>query len=774
MLSLKHISKKYGDSLVLNNISIDFRNKELVAILGESGSGKSTLLNIIGGLDKYDSGNLLIEGISTKKYKSKDWDNYREQKLGFVFQSYHLIEHLSVRENVNSSLLFRKKENNKESLAVIDKVGLSNLVKRNVKDLSGGEKQRVAIARALVKNPEILLCDEPTGALDSKNGMEIMKILKEVSKSKLVIMVTHSEELALQYADRIVRIKDGQIVCDSDEYKAITLDNKKNIYKKKRLKIIEAIRLSYNNLKLRKRRTLLVSIAGSIGIIGIALIISLANGVEGYIKGEEEKTLASYPITINKTSYDYKDIYLNNNKGEECPIGQICSSDDISNSDELIDAMALKENDLIGFKKYLDNNKDINKLCFINYLYNIDLNVYSDKGNIVNPSNINITNSNLLREDNDSLLKEMPDKGIVRDNRYELLSGEYPKSYNEIVLVVDGNNSINLSTLYKLDIKDKDEYYDLINKVKNKEKISIDNVNLDYNNLLNKKYKLVLNAAYYKKENDKYSVRKDINNLLKESEELSIVGIVKEKDGEGNYIGYTKSLLEYVVNKNKNSSIYQDQINNKEINVISGEKINNDEEYEAVLKKIGVIDLNNPDSIVIYSNNKKEVEKLIEKYNPDNNEKIYYVDMMSVLLDTLNTIIKIVTYVLTSLVAISLIVSSIMIAIITYISVLERSKEIGILKTMGASNKDIQRLFKMETMIEGLLAGLIGVIIANLLTYPMNKIISKLIKIESIVKFDWKWALLLIVVSVLLTVIAGLIPARKAAKLSVVDALRSE
>ena len=342
MISLRNISKKYGNNIALDNISLDFREREFVAILGESGSGKSTLLNIIGGLDRYDSGELFIKGINTVNYKDRDWDNYREKELGFIFQGYNLIEHLNVLENVKSSLLYRKRmDKNRVCLEILEVLGIKRLAKRNVKDLSGGEKQRVAIARALVKDPEVLLCDEPTGALDSKNGMEIMKLLKGVSKNKLVIMVTHSEELAKKYADRIIRIKDGIITYDSNEYTTNVINNKKIKCQKRRLSISEAIKLSYNNLRLRKRRTLWVSIAGSIGIIGIALIISLSNGVKEYINKEEKNTFSYYPIEINKQTINYSNIDSSSADDITCKDGKICTKDDISNSNEVVDTLAI-------------------------------------------------------------------------------------------------------------------------------------------------------------------------------------------------------------------------------------------------------------------------------------------------------------------------------------------------------------------------------------------------------------------------------------------------
>ena len=658
--------------------------------------------------------------------------------------------------------------------SIIKKVGLGKLIRRNVKDLSGGEKQRVAIARALVKDPKILLCDEPTGALDSKNSIEIMNLLKEISKNKLVIMVTHSEDLAKKYADRIIRIKDGKIIMDSKEYNNNYVRNKDNRYKKKRMSLLEATKLSWNNLKLRKGRTLLISIAGSIGIIGIALIISLSSGVERYINKEEEKTVTEYPITINKVSYNYKDIYLNN-KNTKCSREQICSKDDISNSDEVIDAMALKENDLYNLKKYFDSNKEIIKNNYINYLYNLDLNVYSEKGNKVNPSSINFSNNNLLKDNSNNLFEEIPSDNKIRDNRFKLISGRYPNQYNEIVLVVDKDNNLNLSTLYQLDIEDVGNYYQIINSIKKKEKIKIKKIDYDFSSFINKKYKLVLNTSYYKRENGKYIIRNDTDNMIKEAEDITIVGILKDISGEGNFIGYTKELLEFVVEKNKSSSIYKEQVKNKEKNIINGEKIDNNQ-YENLIKTLGVIKFTEPDRIIIYANDKKEIKKIIDKYNSNKSEKdkIYYVDMMSVILETLNTVIDIITYVLTALVAISLVVSSIMIAVITYISVLERNREIGILRTMGASSRDIKRLFKTETMIEGLMAGMIGVVIAKLLTYPINSIIGKIVNVDNIAILEGDWLGLLILISVLLTVMAGVIPAKIAAKRKIVLSLRGD
>lgn len=778
MLSLKHIYKKYGDNEVLKDINIDFREHELVAILGESGSGKSTMLNIIGGLDKYDAGDLLIDGISTKNYKNKDWDLYREQRMGFVFQSYNLIEHLNVVDNVNFALAHRsEKDQENEVIPLLKKLGLLSKLKTNVRNLSGGEKQRVAIARALIKKPGVLLCDEPTGALDSNNSSEIMKLLKEIAKKKLVIVVTHSEELAKEYADRIITIKDGKIIKDNNIYhisKQIRVI-KKNKYKK--LNIIKSLKLSFNNLRCRKGRTMLVSFAGSIGIIGISLIISLSSGVKKYVKSIEDTTIGNYPIKINKTSFDYSGIDLKNDSNIRCSKNKICSRDDISNSDEIVDAIALKENNLKDFKKYLDNNKRINNLGYINYLYDMDLYIYSKDGNQVSPDSLSINNSSFLMEEKNTF-QVLPDNKDVLRNKYELIAGELPNNYNELVLVISNNNELKMSTLYKLDIESKEEYEKFYNDAKENKRVNIEEKNYNYKDLLNIEYKLVLNTSLYLKSNGKWNKNNDLKALIKNGEDLKIVGVLKDKEGLGNYIGYTKALLNYVVVGNRSSNIYKEQSNNREYNVLTSNKINDEVEYNEVMKKLGIIDLDNPSSIEIYtgkSKNKKEIKRIINHYNSDNkNKKIYYVDMMSVLLDTLSSMVNIISLVLLSLVAVSLIVSSIMIAIITYISVVERNKEIGILRALGGSSRDVKNVFLAETMIEGFLAGIIGVLLSIVLLYPMNYFIFKISNIEKIANLPIGGALVLIMFSIILSMLSGFIPASIAAKKEIVLSLRND
>ena len=773
MISLRNISKKYGNNIALDSISLDFREREFVAILGESGSGKSTLLNIIGGLDRYDSGELFIKGINAVNYKDRDWDNYREKKLGFIFQGYNLIEHLNVLENVKSSLLYRKRmDKNRVCLEILEALGIKGLAKRNVKDLSGGEKQRVAIARALVKDPEVLLCDEPTGALDSKNGMEIMKLLKGVSKNKLVIMVTHSEELAKKYADRIIRIKDGIITYDSNEYKTNVINNKKIKSQKRRLSISEAIKLSYNNLRLRKRRTLLVSIAGSIGIIGIALIISLSNGVKEYINKEEKNTFSYYPIEINKQTINYSNIDSSSADDITCKDGKICTKDDISNSNEVVDTLALKNNNLIKLKKYLDDNIDIKKYSNINYNYNLELNIYSTNYNKVNPTSKTFTN-NVLGTNSNTIFRE-----INITNRYDLLAGSYPKKYNDLVLVVDKDNKINMSLLYYLDIEDINELNRQIKQSNNK--LVLDNNSYDYNELLNKEFKLVLNTSFYDKNNSWFKINDEnrIKKIIDDSISIRIVGIIKDGNGDSSYVGYNKDLLNFVVDNNKKSDIYMDQVNNPEIDVLTNRKFENIT-YNDRLLSLGGIDYDNPESIEIYPNSfdaKKEIKRVLKEYNEKqlDKDKISYTDILDVLLETITAIINIISYILIALVAISLIVSSIMIAIVTHISVLERTKEIGILRSIGAAKKDITRLFLGEKLIEGFLAGGIGIVIARLLIIPTNILIEKLVKISNLAHINYRYALSLLLVSIIVTIISGLIPARKAAKISVVDALRNE
>lgn len=748
MISLKNISKNYGNSLILKDISINFRNEEFVAILGKSGSGKSTLLNIIGGLDTVTSGDVLIDGVSVNKYKDKDFDKYRKNRVGFVFQNYNLINHLSIFDNVAIA-----NDNKKAVLEALEKVDLLKYRNKKPQELSGGERQRVAIARAIVKNTDILLLDEPTGALDSKSGIEIMNLIKSISKNKLVIMVTHDRELANKYSNRIINIEDGKIISDSNK----CYDNKyiKKKYKKERMSIKNTFKIILSNMKHKKKRTILVSLASSIGIIGISIILSLTNGVRLYIENEQVNTFANYPIEINKTNLDYSNVVLNNTE-VKCNNKSICSRDDISNSDEVVDRLSLRENNLKEFKKYIDSNNKIYQYSnSIEYKYDIDLQIYSNYRKIDNKIG-----------NNKDIFVELVSNKKIREKKYKIIYGKMADNYNELVLVVDKDNVINMSTLYNLDIENID---DLNNKINNsKYNLKLDSKRYNYKEIVGKEYKLLLNSSYYIKNNnnwiDKSNDKEYVEKLIKEGISLKIVGIVKEVEGANNsYLGYNKELIEYVVDSNKNSLVYKD-FNNT-----------NDER----IKKLGIVDMNDPISINIYPNsynNKYNINKYIDDYNKKVSEKnkISYTDLIGVLLEGINSIVKIISIILIALVAISLIVSSIMVSIITYISVLERTKEIGILRSIGYSRNDIKIIFKLEKMIEGLLAGIIGIVLSRILIVPINMIIDKYVNINNLAVISIKNTLILLLVSIIITIVSGLSPARKASKMLVVEAIKNE
>ena len=772
MLKLKHITKKYNKEIILKEIDVSFPKSGFTSILGPSGSGKTTLLNIIGGLDKYTSGELYINGINTKNYKDKDWDNYRNNKIGFIFQNYNLLEHLNVIENVKIPLSIKNisnKEKNNKAIKYLKQVGLENHFYDRVNTLSGGEKQRVSIARSLISNPSILLCDEPTGALDTQNSIAIMNILKDISKDKLVIMVTHNEELANIYSDRIITIKDGIINSDSNPYKGKNINNNKN-KKNKKMSVKTCINISFNNLLTKKKRTILTSLAASIGIIGISLILSLSNGVKEYISKEQRNTFNSYPIEIKEEELKYSGIENSNTKEITCNKNMICTKDDISNSNEVIDSLALKKNNLSKFKQFLDNNNEIKKYSNINYNYDLELNIYSLKYNKVNPTNKTFTN-NILGITDNTIFKK-----INMNNDYKLIKGKYPKKYNELLLIVDKDNKINMSLLYNLDIESLEELNKKINNSNNK--LSLKNKNYSYNDFLNKKFKLVLNTDYYKKNNTWYKItnKDEINTIIDKSITLSIVGIAKENNNNS-YVGYSNLLIDYLLKKNKESNIYKEQLNKPNLDILTNKKFDNIT-YEDRLKTLGIIDYNKPTSIEIYPNSfesKIEIEKLIRKYNHSQKakDKITYTDILGVLLETITSIINIISYILIALVAISLIVSSIMIAIITHISVLERTKEIGILRAIGVSKKDITRLFLSEKLLEGILASIISISISRLLIIPANILIEKLTKITNLVSMNYKNTIILLLVSISITMISGLRPAKKASKIEIIEALRN-
>lgn len=819
MLELKKIYKEYitGDfkQIALDKVNLNFRKNEFVSILGPSGSGKTTLLNIIGGLDNYTSGDLIINEVSTKDFKDNDWDIYRNHRVGFIFQNYNLIGHQSILSNVELALTLSgvgKSERRKKAILALKKVGLEKHINKNPNQLSGGQMQRVAIARALVNDPDILLADEPTGALDSTTSQQIMKLLKEVAKDKLVIMVTHNPELARAYSTRIIELRDGSIISDSNPYVGkvnIVEDEiiRKNKTKKTHMSFKTALGLSFNNLKTKKGRTILTAFAGSIGIIGIALILSLSNGVNKYIERVEAETLSSYPLTIMEESADLTEVMgiLASGKDKE-----INHDKDKIYSNTIMNKMfnsfvtKVSKNDLKTFKKYLDNNDEIGKYVNeIKYSYNIDLNIFNTyNGELVkvNPSNLmsdlGMINSNEMSSmyssfgmgSNDVFVELMDNKENVL-SQYDLIYGSYPKKYDEVVLIVNSNNEISDYTLYALGLKEQKMLKEMMYNVMKGEEVDDTNLEFSYEDICNIEFKLMINTDLFTKEGNRYVDRSNdlnyVNSILDKSVPLKVVGILRGNDGSVSYVsktggvGYTSKLTEYVINNVKNSSIVHEQENNKEVNIFTGSSFELGESYEDNLRKLGVTSVDNPSSISIYSKDfeaKENVVRIIDEYNKEalEQEKITYTDTIGLLINNVTTIVNIISYVLIAFVSISLVVSSIMIGIITYISVLERTKEIGILRSIGASKKDIARVFNAETFIIGLFAGCMGIIITLILNIPINVIINNLSGISGITKLPLVGSIILIIISVLLTMLGGLIPSKIASNKEPVLALRTE
>ena len=789
MLELKNIKKSYNiggkSQEVLKGINIKFRRNEFTSILGSSGSGKTTLLNIIGGLDKYSSGDLIIDGVSTKKYKDRDWDTYRNYRTSFIFQSYNLIMHQSVLQNVEIALMLSgvsKKERRSKAVDALTKVGLKDHINKKPNQLSGGQMQRVAIARALVNDPEIILADEPTGALDSITSVEIMDLLKEIAKEKLVIMVTHNEELAKDYSTRIIELKDGLIVGDTNPLEKSEKNKDNKNLRKTSMSLLSALSLSFNNLLTKKGRTFLTAFAGSIGIIGIALILSLSNGVNKYAKKLEKDSLTDYPLTFERVSYDLFgsiSYALNSSGATKCEDGKLCSTDDIVKEAVVsTDKGLIKRNNLEEFIKYIESNKEFkNYTSSIVYNYDFDLQVYSKDGEKVNPSN-------LTSKENSNIFNELS----VKKDSYKILKGNLPKKYNEVVLVVGNNNTINDSILYSLNLKNRNNLIKDLEKIRKDDKYRVKSTNYSYEDILNKEYKVLLNTDYYKEENGSFIDYSNDSNYLKEKinkgMNIKIVGIIRDENTSGSSIGYDHELKLHIIKEISKTNLYKKQIKNKDVNILTGTSFDGvSNTYEELVKKLGIYEEKNPSSVSIYVKDyeaKQKIAKLIEKYNElqkSNNREdlvITYSDVMKSLVDGITMVINIVSFVLIGFVAISLIVSSIMIGIITYISVLERTKEIGILRAIGASKKDIRRVFNAETIIEGLIAGVIGIIVAFGIDLLINAIIKTLAKIDGIATMPLGGAVILILLSVLLNVIAGAKPASMAAKKDPVESLRSE
>ena len=847
MLELKNITKIYEvadtKQKALNKINIKFRQNEFVSILGQSGSGKTTMLNIIGGLDKYTSGDLVINGISTKKYNDRDWDTYRNHRVGFVFQSYNLIPHQTALQNVELALTLSgvsKEERRKRSIQVLKKVGLEKQMNKRPNQMSGGQMQRIAIARALVNDPDILLADEPTGALDSETSLQVLDLLKEIAKDKLVIMVTHNPELAVNYSTRIVKLLDGEIIDDTDPFDGEEVIVEKNKTKKSKMSFKTAFGLSLNNLMTKKGRTILTAFAGSIGIIGIALILSLSNGIQKFIDRTEEDTLSSYPLVIEKESVDMSTLlntFAGNREDKEYDDDKIHTVNIMGDMFETM-SQEVKRNDMQEFKKFIDNHKTINDyVSEIDYGYQVQLNLYKDTTEEVvrvNPttvldtigfgaSGVSSLYSGMLSSYD--VFYEMFDNEELNHQQYDVVEGHWPEKYNEVVIEVNKNNEISDYTLYSLGILDQDELKEQFNNMVAGKEVKFESHEYTKEEILNLKFKLLLNTDFFEKENgiwvDKSSDENYMKKVLANAEEIKIVGIIKRSEGaiggDRSYglIGYRSDLMEHLINKINETEIVKDQLKNENINIFTGKefstkttfdmnsltqeqkmalaKMSQEElaaymksytenmtaSYEENLRKLGVADLENPDTISIYPKNfdaKEEIEKIIDEFNEgkEENDQIKYTDIVGIMMSSVSTIVNVISTVLIAFVAISLIVSSIMIAIITYISVIERTKEIGILRAIGASKKDISRVFNAETLIEGLTAGVLGIVVTLLLNIPINIIIKHTVDIKNISVLPVDGAIILIIISVLLTVIAGFIPAKIASKKDPVEALRTE
>ena len=767
MLELKNIKKSYktGSFIqhALQHVSIKFRKNEFVTILGPSGSGKTTLLNIIGGFDHYDSGDLIINNKSTKKFKATEWDAYRNNCIGFMFQSYNLINHISVLENVEMTMTlsgYKRKNKRKKALAALEKVGLKEHCHKKPNQLSGGQMQRVAIARALVNDPDIILADEPTGALDSQTSIQIMDLIKEIAKDKLVIMVTHNPDLAHKYASRIIEVKDGEIIKDSNPVKKDEVDNGTVKIKKTVLSYTSALRLSFNNIKTKKGRTLLTSFAASIGIIGIALILSLSDGFKIEIDNFEKDSLAQAPIIISTQTMDVDDETIvkmqNNNKlSKKYP-----KTKKVYVTSDVLEEMTHTNNITSEYMDYLDKIDD-DYIAGISYQQSTGLTIvnHDDNGyHLVNTVNMGIQNWAILPS------KVNDDQGVI-ENSYDIIAGKIDDTKPGLILQVDSRNQIYESTLNQLGLSGKEVSFD---------------------DILNQELKIILNNDYYEKVGDYFVPSTNYEDLYhnENSITLKVQAIIRcKKDKEmlasGSGLAYTNALTDLVISKNKNSEIVKEQ-QNKDYNVLTHQEFNENDitnNKDMILGYLGAETI--PTVISIYPKNFNDKDKIttyLDKYNKNKEEpdEIKYTDTAGLISSLSGNIMDAITIVLIAFSSISLIVSSIMIGIITYISVLERTKEIGILRALGARGKDITRVFNAETIIIGTCSGLLGLLIAYLLTFPMNKIIENLSGLANVAKLNPLHTLLLLVVSITLTVIGGFIPAKMASRKDPVIALRTE
>ena len=881
MLVLKNIVKDYsaGDARVeaLRGVNLEFGDSEFAAILGPSGCGKTTLLNIIGGLDRYTSGDLVIRGKSTKQFTERDWDTYRNHSVGFVFQSYNLIPHQTVLSNVELALTLSgvsREERRRRAAEALEKVGLGDQLKKKPNQLSGGQMQRVAIARALVNNPEVLLADEPTGALDSETSIQVMEILRQVAKDRLVIMVTHNPELADQYATRIIRLLDGKIVSDNAaeaEHTGAEEATAENASERKTsMGFLTALNLSLNNLMTKKGRTILTAFAGSIGIIGIALILSLSNGVNRYIERVQRDTLSSYPVQIDERTVDMTDTMAGlmdiDLEGKERADGKVYSG---SRMTQLMSSWmsGVTENDLAGFKTWLEDpaNEIGRYVSGIRYEYNTPLLLYRmdlEKPLQVNPSTVmessgmadmmnmmgsgtgiqeTMMNTTARRMNvftpllnNDELLK----------SQYAVLAGRLPEAMDEVVIMLNSRNELSDYTLYSIGLRDQSELKEQFEQLMRGVPIETEELEFSYDELLKMRFRMLLNTDVFTKSGTLWTDNSGdadyIARKLQDGMELKIVGVVKPaKSGlssESGGIGYRTELVDYLLEQVRDSEIAREQLANPGTDVFTGQPFSAvaqdalslldsmevedfmemleskglipagmiPKEYrmfltkdllkqfvgqgvmmisgntlEANLEKMGISDPDKPASVYIYPKDfesKNRITEKIEGYNAQAGEEhaVRYTDYVGLMMDSVTTIVNAISYVLVAFVAISLVVSSIMIGIITYISVLERTKEIGILRAIGASRRDVSRVFNAETLIVGFAAGVIGILVTLGLTVVANIILSNLTGIPDIAALPPVAGVILVGISMLLTLIAGIIPSRIASRKDPVVALRTE
>ena len=886
MLELNNIVKNYtaGDTTVhaLDGISVKFRDSEFVSILGPSGCGKTTTLNIIGGLDQYTEGDLVINGRSTKDYSDRDWDTYRNHSVGFVFQSYNLIPHQTVLANVELALTLsgvNKTERRKRAKEALEKVGLGDQLNKKPGQMSGGQMQRVAIARAIVNDPEILLADEPTGALDTETSVQIMELLREISNDRLIVMVTHNPELAEKYSTRIIRLVDGKIIGDTNPYNEAESTAAKDSTGKKEKKTTmsfgTALSLSANNLLTKKGRTFLTAFAGSIGIIGIALVLSISNGINEYINKVQEDTLSSYPLSIQAQTVDMssmvEEMSGNADSGTEHPLDKIYSRKVM---EKIVNTMVeqVQTNNLKEFRNFLEdkNNGLEDYISTVQYTYSIPMNIYkadtSDGVVQVNPSVMfdklygssygmsSVSTGSFAMMSGMSgfdVWSEMLDNERLLHSQYDIVTGKWPSSYDEAVLVVNEKNEISDYALYSLGILDQSTLDKIMDAAMNEEGYHTEDTSYTYEEILSLKFKLLLPTDYYKhnEERDIWEDMKDDEEFMKDAVkngvDLKIVGIVRPNEEAvstaiSGSIAYLPSLTQYVIESVNKSDIVIQQKNNPDTDIFTGikfpkegedqksidditmddiykyaeENISEEEQsqmkmyvnmlgedqalemfkkmmpsmvtdatYDGNLEKLCVTYPDTPSSISIYAATfeaKDYINEAIDNYNQRAQDEgregdvISYTDYVGLIMSSVTTIINAISYVLIAFVSISLIVSSIMIGIITYISVLERTKEIGILRSVGASKKDISRVFNAETLIVGFTSGVIGIVTTLILNIPINAIVKNLTDISDLSKFPPIAGFVLVAISMFLTLIAGLIPSGLAAKKDPVVALRSE